>query len=218
MSFIITVANVKGGSGKSTLSVQLAGYYSAHYKVMLVDTDIQQSAAAFHAIRTENKNLSMFSCASQYQPSGLSFALKEYSANFDIIIVDTSGRDEGLARRAMVHSHLVLIPVQPSNFDVWATDHTVKSVQDCMAANQYLTARFILNNAQSKTRLELETKKYLDDYTESGISLLPAVLHQRVEFRTSIADGMTVQEYKKDSKATDEFLYLTKLIDKLILE
>ena len=218
MSFIITIANVKGGSGKSTLSVQLAGHYSQHYKVMLVDTDTQQSAASFHAIRTDNPDLSPFSCATQHQPAGLSFALKEYSDKYDIIIVDTSGRDEGLARRAMVHSNLVLIPVQPSNFDVWATDHTVKSVQDCMAANPGLAARFILNNAQSKTRLEQATKKYLDEYADSGIILFPAVIHQRVEFRTSIAEGMTVYEYKKDSKATDEFLYLTRLVDKIIME
>lgn len=218
MSVIITIANAKGGSGKSTTAVQLASFYSKNYKVELVDTDIQQSAATFHSYRCENEDLPQFACVSQFQPNSLTAELKRSNDLYDIIIIDTSGRDEGLARRAMLHSHIVLMPVQPSSFDMLATDHTIQAVSDCMAGNPDLKPFFILNNAQPKTRLELQGRKILEEFKEQGIMLLPSVVHQRVEFKACITFGQSAEEYNSKSKAADELRYLVKCLNKYIME
>jgi chromosome partitioning protein len=223
MAIIITIANQKGGSGKTTLSTNLAAYLSSEAKVLLIDADIQQSSTDFHSFRDENADLPKFTIMSQFQEAGLRQMLDDCFDLYQYIIVDTSGRDAGLARRAMVKSHVVLIPVSPSPYDVYATDTTIDAAKDCMITNDNLQVYFVNNKVNPKTTLGQEVKKYLEKFNEDGdteteIKLIPAVLGEREDFKRSVENGMCVAEFKPDSKAADELKRFVKELKKIFIE
>jgi chromosome partitioning protein len=115
---IVTVINPKGGSGKSTLSTQIAGYFASRgHKVMLGDADAQQSSKYW---------------LSQRPPSLPLIKTWDYQADLVLtakpppeitrLVIDTPGALDGWRLREVVaRSNLVVVPILPSAFDVQAT-------------------------------------------------------------------------------------------------
>ena len=124
---VIGVLNQKGGVGKTTLSVNIAAALARTGKrVLLIDADPQGSALDWAAAREEEP---LFAVVGLPKPS-IHKELTVVGEGYDHIVIDGPPRVTDLARSAIMASDIVLIPVQPSPYDIWAADEVVKLIQE----------------------------------------------------------------------------------------
>ena len=206
---ILSVLNQKGGVGKTTIAVTLAAAWAARgQRVLLADADPQGSALDWLATRGEQ--VSPFVAIGMAKPI-LHVELPKMKKDFDIIVIDGPPRVYDVARSAVMASDAVLIPILPSQFDIWAAEETVKLLQECAAYKPALKSAFVINRKIANTAIGRDAVKALKLYP---IPVLAASLCQRVAFAES-AHGKTVFEIDLESLASREALALAKEVRKL---
>ena len=203
MALVITVAQQKGGAGKTMLAANLATALAARHRVILLDIDPQRSLARWHALRTARGNLPAigFSDVSGWRVKG---ELDRLSREADVVIVDTPPQIDSDAARAIRASALVLIPVQPSMPDLWASEGTLK-----LAAAERRPVALILNRTPSKSALRTAIET---DLKARGLNLLPTVLGERRAYAQAFAQGMGVAEAQPRSVAAAEMMALAEAV------
>lgn len=203
---IITVGNTKGGVGKTTIAVNLAVEAAKDGKnVLLIDTDPQGSSTAFRAER-EKDDIKAIALVSEK----LHKDIKGFVTAFDFIIIDAGGRDTAVFRSAVAACNLFLLPVLPSQFDVWAAEDAVSIFKEIQPFND-MVGRMVLNMVRPNTKVSTEAQEALAEY-EDDLPLLAERLHNRVAFKTSISKGQGVTEYEPTGKAAAEIQTLYKVI------
>ena len=206
---IISFANQKGGAGKTTLATHLAHVIAlAKRKVLLVDCDPQGSASGWAAAREEASPFPVVQMARDTLHRDLPAILKDY----EHCVIDTPPRVSALARSAILASDLVLIPVQPSSYDVWAASETVGLVQEAQQFKPDIKAVFCINRRITGTAIGREIEAAL---SELPFPVLKTAIAQRVAFAESSA-GYTVLESAFNSTAANEIKTLSKEILKLM--
>lgn len=202
---IITFASLKGGSGKTSLSVHLAHVIALSKKrVLLVDADPQASASNWAAARDDVSPFPVVGIAR----NTLHRDLPELLTSYDHCVIDTPPRVSALARSAILASDLVLIPVQPSSYDVWAASETVQLLEEAYAFKPELKAAFVINRKITNTAIGGEIEEALKDYP---VPILKSVIAQRVAFAES-SSGYTVLESQPSGAASNEVKRLAKEI------
>ena len=185
---IIGVLSQKGGVGKTTLSLNIASHYAAQgRKVLLVDADPQGSALAWSSARDLPP---LFPVVGMAKPT-LHRDLPAIASDYDVTIIDGAPRVNDLGRAAILASDIVLIPVQPSPFDVWAADDTVQLVQEAQQFKEALQAAFAINRKIVNTAIGRDVAKAFED---APFPVLPASVCQRVLFAECAGQGLTVRE------------------------
>jgi chromosome partitioning protein len=210
MTKVITIANQKGGVGKSTIAVNLAVCAAKDLKVLLIDADVQGSSTSFRAIREADdvKAISIIQPTIHKDIEGFS--------NFDLIIVDAGGRDNTLFRSAITAASkgILLIPVLPSQYDIWAAEDTFKMLKEIRVYVD-IPAYAVFNQVIQNTKISKEAHEALEELTTEGnVQLLKTVLYNRIDYKKSISEGLGVIEYSK-GKAAEEMKALYKEIMKL---
>lgn len=133
---IIGVLNQKGGVCKTTLSVNIAAALArTGQRVLLIDADPQGSALGWAAAREEEPLL--FAVVDLPKPS-IHKELSVVGEGYDHIVIDGPPRVTDLARSAIMASDMVLVPVQPSPYDIWAADEVVKLIQEASVFKETL--------------------------------------------------------------------------------
>jgi chromosome partitioning protein len=195
---IITVGNTKGGVGKTTIAVNLAVEAAREgKKVLLVDTDPQGSSISFRAER-EKDDIRAIALVSDK----LHKDIIDLSAAFDWIVIDAGGRDNAVFRSAVAACDFFLLPVLPSQFDVWAAEDAVTVFNELKPFNNML-GRMVLNMVRPNTIVSNEAKNALAAY-ENEIPLMSKRLHNRVAYKASISNGQGVAEYEPSGKAAED--------------
>jgi chromosome partitioning protein len=202
VSKVIAVLNQKGGSGKTTLATNLAVALAQHGRTLLIDSDPQGSARDWAEARSSNE----VALVTLDRPEGLARDLATVAEGFGYVVIDGAPQVQKLAVAAVKASDAVLIPVQPSPYDVWACADLV----DVIKARQEIAegrplAAFVVSRAIQRTKLRGEVADALEAY---GLPLLEACTTQRVAYPTSAAEGLTVIEWR-DQAARDELQTLT---------
>jgi chromosome partitioning protein len=141
----------------------------------------------------------------------LHLELAKMAKDFDAVLIDGPPRVYDVAKSAVMASEAVLIPVLPSQFDVWAAEETVKLLQECAAYKKQLKAAFVINRKIANTAIGRDVAKALKQYPQP---LLQTAVCQRVAFAES-AHGRTVLELDADSTASKEITSLAKEVLKL---
>ena len=206
---IISLLNQKGGVGKTTLAVHIATALAQRgNRVLMVDADPQGSALDWGASRsTEREAL--------FPIIGLPKAtihrdMPKLGADYGFVVIDGPPRVYDVARSAIMASDLVLIPVQPSPYDVWAAKEIVDLIREASVYNEKLKSAFVINRKIVNTAIGRDVTAALSEYE---LPVLQAQICQRVSFAESAAEGQTVLETEKESLASQE---ITHLVDEII--
>ena len=198
LSKVITIAQQKGGTGKTTLAVNLALAFIKYHnlKVAIIDTDPQGSLGKWFMIRSEkkisNQNLT-FKTASLW---GTQYESKILKQDHDVVIIDTPPKIESDARPAIEAANLVLIPVAPSPVDFWATESIIEIAKK--AKRKILIQ---INRANHRSKLISKTHEYIKSI---NISATKTLIGHRQIFIASMGEGKTVVEKQRKSKAVEE--------------
>jgi chromosome partitioning protein len=198
LSKVITIAQQKGGTGKTTLAVHLALAFIKYHdlKIAIIDTDPQGSLGKWFMIRTEknisNKNLT-FKTASLW---GAQYESKSLKKDHDIIIIDTPPKIESDARPAIEAADLVLIPVAPSHVDFWATEAIIDIAKK--AKRKILIQ---INRANHRSKLISQTLEYINSLKVKATDTL--IGHRQI-FVSSMGIGKTAVEKQRSGKAIEE--------------
>jgi len=208
---IIALCNQKGGAGKTTLAIHLAHAIALSKKrVLLVDSDPQGSASGWAATREETSPFPVI----QMARDSLHRDLPAIAADYQHCVIDTPPRVSALARSAILASDLVIVPVQPSSYDVWAAGETVQLIQEAQQFKPDIKAVFIINRRITGTAIGKEIEGAL---AEMPFPILKTVIAQRVAFAESSA-GYTVIESSVNSAAANEIKALSKEVLKVMEE
>jgi chromosome partitioning protein len=194
---VIAVLNQKGGSGKTTIATHLARALQIDgATVLLVDSDPQGSARDWAAVR-EDQPLTVVGID---RPT-IERDLKQV-AHKDFVVIDGAPQAADLAVSAIKAADFVLIPVQPSPYDIWATADLVDLVkQRIELTDGKLQAAFVVSRAIKGTRIGTEITEALNGY---GLPVLESRITQRVIYPGTAAVGSTVQDSEPDGDAARE--------------
>ena len=199
---IIALLNQKGGVGKTTLAVHLATALSqSGRRVLLVDADPQGSALDWNASRQGDPRFPVIGLPK----ANLHKEIPVHVPNYDDIIIDGPPRVNELARSAILASDMIVIPVQPSPYDVWACKEIVDLLREARVYKEMQKARFVINRKIVNTAIGRDVAEALASYE---IPVLKATIGQRVAFAESAAQGGTVLETAPDGAAAQEILAL----------
>jgi chromosome partitioning protein len=195
MAIVITVAQQKGGAGKTTLAANLAAALAGNKRVAIFDIDPQHSLARWHAIRMARTVPATAITISDQAGWRLPAELDRLRRDHDVVIIDSPPQVDADARRAIRAADLVLVPVQPSPPDLWAAEGTLK-----LAAEERRLVRMVLNRVPTGGKLRESMEAAL---AERGIAPLPP-LGNRAALAQAFAEGLGVTEASPRSVASVE--------------
>ena len=197
---IVSILNPKGGSGKTTLSTNLVrAFQEFRRSVLLVDTDPQGSARDWHAAHAANP----IDLIALDRPAALR-TLETVGRGYDVVVADGAAKLEDMIAAAVRVSDWILIPLQPSPYDVWA----VSDLVDLVAARQEVTggipgAAFVLTRRIEGTRLGEDVREALAEYP---LPTFMSSVVQRQVYPRSAAGGGTVFDADGNAAARSEML------------
>ena len=198
MAHIIAFLNQKGGSGKTTLATNVASYFNRiGARTLLVDSDPQGSSRDWHAAR-EGEGFPVIGID---RPT-LERDVAEVAKGRDWIVIDGAPQAHDLAISAIKAADLVVIPVQPSPYDLWATSdliELIKQRQD-LAEGRPL-AMFLISRQIQNTKLSVEVRGALEEY---GLPVMESSTTQRVVYANAAASGKSVLEEDPKGAAAQE--------------
>lgn len=195
MATVFASLHSKGGSGKSLVALCLAEALALDgSSVLVLDTDPQGTAKAYS--RTGGEVMVVGTPSADK----LEEEIERLGSGYDAIVIDGSARLQGSTGAIIRLSDLVLIPVQPSPADLWATANIVGLIQERREVVGHPVAGFVLNRVKASTNLANEVGEILEQFD------LPVVcrLHDRVAFQESLISGETPMSYRPGGKAASE--------------
>jgi chromosome partitioning protein len=205
---IIAFLNQKGGTGKTTLSINVAHALlnkKKNNKVLLVDADPQGSARDWAAAREEEPLFPVIGLDRAVLHKELPSMVKDYSH----IVIDGPPRVSELARSAIMAADLVVVPIQPSPYDVWAADEIIKLIKEATTFKEGIKCVFAVNRKIVNTAIGRDVNDALADYEYPTFK---TTIHQRVIFAECAAFGSTVIEMDNKGQAATEIKKLANEI------
>lgn len=203
---ILTISQRKGGSGKTTLAANLAvAWHENGRSVVLVDTDPQQSLTMWAGLRPAAENAVAVETIDGWQ---IEREARRLANRYDIVIVDSPPHDELETNLAVRAATLVLIPVQPTPMDVWATERTL-----AQAAEEDAKALAVLNRVPPRANL---TEEMAAKLSEMGCQAAKSRIGNRVAFASAFAEGKAVIEAQPRGRAADEIRALAREVQRAL--
>ena len=201
---ILAFLNQKGGVGKTTLAVHVAAALARNgARVLLIDADPQGSALDWATCRTADP---LFPVIGFPKPK-LHKEIPAHIRHYEYILIDGPPRVNELARSAILAADLVVIPVQPSPYDVWAAKDIVDLIDEATTYRETIKSVFVINRRIVNTAIGRDVAEALAGY---DIPVPATHIGQRVAFAESAASGNTVIEDDPTSLASKEILALAE--------
>jgi len=205
---IVAVAQRKGGAGKTTVVAQLGVAWAlAGRRVTLLDVDPQGSLTAWAKVRADERHAPAPVIAA-VQGWRLATEIDRLRAGTDLILIDTPPHAETDARVAIRAADLILVPLQPSPMDLWATGATLELIRQ-----EKRRVLLLLNRLPARSNMIVFSR---DAIAREGLPLSAAALGNRTAFAASMAEGAGVAETEPHGPAAEEIAALAAEIAGLI--
>ena len=207
---IIAVINQKGGAGKTTIALNLAATMTeAGGRVLVIDADPQQTAQDWAAVRESQP---------PFQVLGLSKPvlhrdIPQMAVDYDHVVIDGAPRNYEVARSAILAADLVVIPVQPSGADFWASRETVKLVHEARAFKETQKSVFVVSRKIGRSALGRDIAEALAEF---DLPILRAGTSQRVAYAEAMTSGLTVIEIEPRGAAAIEMRAIFKELQEVV--
>lgn len=206
---VVAIVNQKGGTGKTTLSINLASAFAELYPTLLLDSDPQGSALDWADSRS-SPQMNLF--ASELPSGDLTREVRGLARSYDWIIIDGPPGIGRVSAEAVRAANIVLIPSKPSPFDVWACADIVEAVKARQKTTGGLPrAAFVITMARPRTLLVGQVETALAEY---GIPALNARTTESVSYPTTAIEGKSVLD-GRDRTAQQEILAMRDEIKRL---
>lgn len=201
---VIALVGNKGGAGKTTLSINIASALAERGSTRLLDADPQLSSFQWHAIADGQAAFDIGNAS-----EGVAQALHEHAAGSDYLLVDCPPSIHSQQTRdALARADLVLIPVQPSPLDLWASVQIHDEVERAREANPGLQAMLVINQMEPRTKLSQLMRDALD---QLEVDAAETAIRRRMIYRNAIIQGRSVlQVGSKGKQAAEEIRQLTE--------
>lgn len=194
---IISVLNIKGGVGKTTVTINLAvGLVEEGKSVCVIDCDPQGSSLRWNDTR-EASNIDVFKID---EPGALRKGAKSLAQKYDIIIIDGAPATDKTATTGAALADIVLLPLGPSPFDVWATESMIDRVAQVREVRPEIQVRYLINKHSKHTVLGKEVASAMQ---QMETPVMEASLATRIAYADAAAEGLSVLEWN-DKKAIEE--------------
>jgi chromosome partitioning protein len=203
---VFAFLNQKGGVGKTTLATNFATVLVQHgQKVLYIDADPQGSALDWAAVRQSDPLFPVVGLPKET----LHRDIGRLSADYDWTIIDGPPAVATLTRSAVAASDMVIVPIMPSPYDIWAANKIIEIITEIQVAKPNLKAVFAVNRKVVNTAIGKSIGGVLNEYP---FPVLKTTIGQRVAFVDSAAKGMAVVETEPRGHAAEEIRALTREI------
>lgn len=194
---ITVIANLKGGSGKSTFAFNLALWLrEKNQNIIAFDLDPQGTLTDVAEVRDDEgmEPLMVYTDVTD---------LLNYKEEHVLIDVGASNMQD--MKQAIIHADRIIIPVSPSQPDLWATQRFLKIVNETIPEDKTVELIAFVNRADTNkfVRESDETEEALNSL--NNIKVLPHRLCQRTMFRRTLSEGMSINEIAPNTKSAIEF-------------
>ncbi|MBU9212017.1 ParA family partition ATPase [Burkholderia multivorans] len=195
MGLVFSVANQKGGVGKTTTTMNLAGAcHEQGYNVLVADTDDQQSCLSWAASAAEDQPLPFPVIGLSGLGKMIGNQITKLADEYDIVIVDCPPNISDLTTgRVLAVADVTLVPTDVSPLEMWSNQGMIKLIEQTQTINPNGKVAIFLNKFQPRSMLSDQMVQLLE---ESGVALLDQKVPYREVYRQAAALGRTVFDAK----------------------
>ena len=207
---VITVANTKGGVGKSTLAVNLAVFAARQgQRVLVIDADPQGSIMQFITVR--DGDTPAFQAVQITRPV-IHTQVPELAEGYDLVVVDAGDRDNPALRTALLAADTILVPSAPSAFDTWAAEDMLSILRELAPQFEQLRILGVVNKLDQTVIARDALENLREQLADSPVELLDTPIYHRTAWARSIGEGLAVVEHEPRGKAAAEFARLVNAL------
>lgn len=213
---IVSILNEKGGCGKTTITMNLAGTIAVRHnkKILIIDGDTQAAATRWANMSSE---ASPFPC----NVTGLAYAdakahqsIRQFANDYDYIFIDCPPNKEAKFNASvLLVSNLAIVPFQPSGTDMWALDGTKSLIEAASVNNENLITKVLPNMCESRSSISREILDFFKSEIDMGI--LESTIAMRTIYRKVALSGEIAYQ-SLDAKAKNEMALLADEVVSLL--
>lgn len=200
---VISICTEKGGSGKTTIAINVAVKLGLlEEDTLLIDADPQRSVEVFTDIRARENIELTFNTVAKFG-SSLAKEILSLKTKYDAIIIDTGGRDSEEMRQALAVSDIVIIPIVPSDLDIAVLNKMINLFNQAKAFNQNAKALITISKASPNPFLNKkieDLRTYINDKNLEDLKLCESIIYEREAYRNAFSQGKGVLEYCKENE------------------
>jgi chromosome partitioning protein len=204
---IISLVNQKGGTGKTTIALNLA-YCIAEkgYKTLLIDADPQGSSLQWQFI----SNNSTFTVV-RHPKANFHKNIEKVTQRYKMVVIDAPPGTGRISKSILLCAHLAIVPVGPSPLDIWSSKDIITLIRETRKHNRKLRAKLLISKKIVGTTVGREVRGFLKKYR---MAVFDTEICERIAYVKAIIEGLSVMEYAPNSEAANEIRGLTKEIVK----